>query len=213
MRKLVIVDGACGRHYCAVEETWYQTLVDYCVDRQATVTVKLEDMESNLRPQCSPMTPEMWLPMDWLMLDSFFPEHQQAKFDEEGVLEEPELQTGLQPDELEIQRHLVVSSCHLPFTLRRFLDGQVRASLAAPHLVMRVPTLIVDPIGAFGWRICLDGDLIHNWLSKNSVEEPLSALIRLGLNNGCQWLAIDADGPVLHFLPTYEDEEKTDAPN
>ena len=210
MRKLVIVDGACGRHYCAVEETWFKALLAYCEDRQATVQVKLEDMEANLVPRCSPMTPEMWLPMDWLMLDSFFPEHQQAKFDEEGQLEEPELQTGLQPDQLEIQRHLMVSSSHLPLNLRRFLDGQVRATLANPRQML-VPSLIVDPIGAFGWRVCLDGDLIHNWLSKNSVEEPLSALIRLGLNNGCQWLAIDADGPVLPFLPTYEDEEQTDA--
>lgn len=211
MRKLVIVDGACGRHYCAVEETWYQTLVDYCVDRQATVTVELEDMESNLRPQCSPMTPTLWLPMDWYVLDSYFPDHLRANLDLEN---QGPAANGLQPDELEIQRHLMVSSSHLPFTLRLFLDGQARESWkTSPHLVMRVPTLIVDPIGAFGWRVCLDGDLIHNWLSKNSVEEPLSALIRLGLNNGCQWLAIDADGPVLHFLPTYEDEEKIDAPN
>lgn len=207
MRKLVIVDGACGRHYCAVEETWFKSLLAYCEDRQATVQVELEDMEANLIPRCSPMTPELWLPMDWAALDSYFPDHLRLDLDLEN---QGPAANRLQPDQLEIQRHLMVSSSHLPLSLRRFLDGQVRATLANPRQML-VPSLIVDPIGAFGWRICLDGDLIHNWLSKNSVEEPLSALIRLGLNNGCQWLAIDADGPVLHFLPTYEDEEQTDA--
>ena len=207
MRKLVIVDGACGRHYCAVEETWFKSLLAYCEDRQATVQVELEDMEANLVPRCSPMTPEMWLPMDWAALDSYFPDHLRLDLDLEN---QGPAANRLQPDQLEIQRHLMVSSSHLPLNLRRFLDGQVRATLANPRQML-VPSLIVDPIGEFGWRVCLDGDLIHNWLSKNSVEEPLSALIRLGLNNGCQWLAIDADGPVLPFLHTYEDEEKTNA--
>jgi len=118
-----------------------------------------------------------------------------------------EAEKGLGPDPdkgLEIQRTLVVSTMHLPMAHRRWLDGQTRPTLAAPHY-RPTPTLIVDAIGDYGWRICLEATGVEQYLGKHEHDDALAVLLRFGQHHSCQWLALDRDGEEVDGLPTFED--------
>jgi hypothetical protein len=118
-----------------------------------------------------------------------------------------EAEGGLAPDPdagLEIQRTLLLSTAHLPVAHRRWLDGQTRATMAAPHH-RPAPTLIVDAIGEYGWRICLEFTAVEQYLDKHERDDALAVLLRLGQHHRCQWLALDRDGETVDGLPTFED--------
>lgn len=122
--------------------------------------------------------------------------------------------TGPDPDEgLEIQRTLVVSTKHLPQAHLDWLDGQSRCNSKLP--TQALPTacnpnyvfhhcLIVDPIGDYGWRICL-APAGNDFIISHELDDPLAMLIRFAENRDCDWLAIDRDGPIVSDLPTFED--------
>lgn len=119
------------------------------------------------------------------------------------------------PDEgLEIQRTLLVSTSHLPPLHRDWLDSQDRTSTKLPSMSLpsaRNPNkyefhvcLIVDPIGNYGWRICVT-EARTMFESQVTPEDPLLNLLRLAEAHHCDWLAIDRDGPTIPGLPTFED--------
>lgn len=105
---------------------------------------------------------------------------------------------------LEIQRTLVISTAHLPVAHRRWLDGQTRPTLAAPHY-RPTPILIVDAIGDYGWRICLEATGVEQYLGKHERDDALAVLLRYGQHHNCHWLALDRDGEEVDGLPTFED--------
>ena len=128
-----------------------------------------------------------------------------------------EAEQGLGPDPdagLEIQRTLVASTAHLPRQFREWLDAQNRCD---EHVLWEVPPLaidqspdqeplrlIVDPIGDYGWRICVTEGLDEYTKAVHS-HDPLLALLRLAQKHHCQWLALDRDGDEVDGLPTFED--------
>ena len=70
-RKLVKVEYANStkhqpRHvYVAVEAPWLDVLIERCKEGGHAATIELEDMVALGVPQCSPGTPQFWLPHDW----------------------------------------------------------------------------------------------------------------------------------------------------
>lgn len=129
-----------------------------------------------------------------------------------------EAERGLAPDPdkgLEIQRMLMVSTRHLPEEHRDWLLYQSRCLPAMPDMSLSSeldrsistpgPYLIVDPIGDYGYRVCVDSEAAAQFLDNHNMEDPLVVLIRFAQTHRCDWLAIDRDGPVVDGLATYED--------
>ena len=129
-----------------------------------------------------------------------------------------EAEKGLGPApaaELEIQRTLYLSTAHLPVVYHSWLNAQDRVN---EGVLWEVPptaladddaepsSLIVDPVGEYGWRICIT-DSVDEFSARVPADDPLLALLRFAETHHCDWLAIDRDGPIVPGLPTFEDDE------
>jgi len=117
------------------------------------------------------------------------------------------------PRKLEIQRTLVVNRAHLPPTYQEFLQDQVLHRVGQWYRAHASSQLIVDQIGCvafdtLGWRVCLaEGDGATEYLTHHKGHGALAELIHLALNNGCDWLVIDRDGPFVEGMPVFSQEE------
>lgn len=99
---------------------------------------------------------------------------------------------------LEIQKILVVSTGHLPDAERMMLDRALSARMDRGEKESDFP--VVDPVGSYGWRVCVD--------SQWPVQAQAPALyqgLELARANGCQWLQYDRDADQIEQLPTFED--------
>jgi len=129
-----------------------------------------------------------------------------------------EAEKGLGPDPdkgLEIQRTLYLSTAHLPVVYHSWLNAQDRVN---EGVLWEVPptaladddaetsSLIVDPVGEYGWRICIT-DSVDEFSARVPADDPLLALLRFAEAHNCDWLGIDRDGPIVPGLPTFEDDE------
>lgn len=204
--------------YVAVETPYIEAMMAVLNDNGWNVQLHLAGIEDTGKAQCSPATPDFWLPAEWRAFvaevqgDAPLVQFSRSQVNVGGEVMDiiPARPGALVPDELEIQKMLVVSTAHLDQHQRDFLDDQVKYRLGNSDIKRHQQAMIVDPIGWYGWRVCLDGDLIEEWLQLPAGALPeylgnLGTLIRLARNNGCQWLAVDRDGPVLPFVSTYEE--------
>ena len=97
-------------------------------------------------------------------------------------------------EELETERAFVLSTAHITEDANKYLlgNGWWRG---------RKPTLIFDSY-KYGWRIYvgeLDGPICSA-----GPHVSLHACMELARKNGCMWLKLDRDGPIVDSLPKYE---------
>lgn len=64
--------------------------------------------------------------------------------------------------------------------------------------------LVIYDKDTFGWWIHISEEGTEDL---HSVPADLVACINFALDNGCEWLCIDCDGPIEESLPIYEWEE------
>lgn len=129
-----------------------------------------------------------------------------------------EAEDGLAPDPdkgLEIQRTLMLSTAHLPDLYLRWLNAQDRVNEGVlwevPPTVIatddaQTSSLIVDPVGEYGWRVCIT-DSVDEFSARVPADDPLLALLRFAEAHNCDWLGIDRDGSIVPGLPIFEDDE------
>lgn len=107
------------------------------------------------------------------------------------------------------EKVLVLSSAHVTQDIRDWLASQVSIRLGeGPTAAQR---LIVDPIGEYGFRICVgtENDGLHNFLLDQETpdREPLRNLLRYAIRVKADWLALDRDvEPDPHF-DTFDEQD------
>lgn len=104
---------------------------------------------------------------------------------------------------MEIQKMLCLSTAHLPVSERKALDQRVRTNdnrpLDSGPIVDAIGSMNAEH-GSYGWRVHVTEDS-HEYLQ----FPVLTNLLHLAASLECDWLAIDCDGPIEGFIPTYED--------
>lgn len=97
--------------------------------------------------------------------------------------------------ELEINKELVVSICHIPEETSDWLES--------PQGLVQV-----YDIHEYGHRIFIPGDNKLAQEEADAVRElgmvELSDLMTLAKNNDCKWLVLDCDGPYVDTLPQFD---------
>lgn len=97
----------------------------------------------------------------------------------------------------EIARIMTISTSHIDKDTADLLDNCV--DMLSKGELTEVPLTVIEKTG-YGWIICVTG-------TKDMAEElpkPLADCLKYADANGCAWIAIDADGPTMDDLPTYE---------
>jgi hypothetical protein len=95
---------------------------------------------------------------------------------------------------------LVVSTALLPMREREALDHFKNIRLGIAFSNPRVLEPIVDPVGPYGWRVCVDAQ----WPDQEA-QPALYQGLALAKANGCQWIVYDCDADVIEQLTVYED--------
>ena len=97
----------------------------------------------------------------------------------------------------EIARIMTISTSHIDKDTADLLDNCV--DMLSEGELPEVPLTIIEKAG-YGW-------IIYTADTKDmtyKLPRPLANCLRYADNYGCAWLAIDADGPTMDDLPTYE---------
>lgn len=122
-----------------------------------------------------------------------------AKEAEEGLAARPGL---------EIERTLVLSTAHITEQWGNFLNDQLMHRTNQGQRADTPQLLVVDPIGKYGYRVCLttDGALT---MMRDAIGQAtsLAQVMRFARDQGCDWLALDRDGETVDGLPIYEEED------
>ena len=85
----------------------------------------------------------------------------------------------------EICKMLTISTCHITEKTSFLLDKNAD----------NVPPVYKK--GNYGWFVYV-GDIDYE------IPEDLKKCCELAINNGCDWLCLDCDGPVVDVLETFE---------
>ena len=98
---------------------------------------------------------------------------------------------------LEIDQTLVLSTAHVSPATRAALDAG-----GADDSDNTVPLTL--PWQDYGWIVWVDADWAR-LTAPTDARADLAAVLGLARDNGCQWVRLDCDGPIVAGLPTYED--------
>lgn len=92
---------------------------------------------------------------------------------------------------------MTISTSHIDKDTADLLDNCV--DMLSEGELPEVPLTVIEKAG-YGWIICVTGteDMA------DELPKPLSDCLKYADNYGCAWLTIDADGPTMDDLPTYE---------
>lgn len=100
----------------------------------------------------------------------------------------------------EIEKMLVLSTVHVPPALARVLDAAIEDRIIGGVLPFNMAMARDE-----GWLFMIperDGWFVSELLA--SLPAGLSAPFTVAMNEGCQWLLFDRDGPEEPNLPTYD---------
>lgn len=114
------------------------------------------------------------------------------KISEVSPLMIEELEEIEEKQKLEISKMLTISTKHITTEAN---EGILYAYYDNDEYVS---TLVYSKDG-YGWFIYIDEDF-----EKKTNPECLKNCMRFARENGCNWLCLDSDGPVVNGLPVYE---------
>jgi hypothetical protein len=97
----------------------------------------------------------------------------------------PEPQASSATPELEICRMLTLSTAHITEITDRYISQNLIASFASE----------------FGYIIYTSGESLNY---AQGYPEELKALLQFARDNGCDYLNLDRDGPVIPQFPAYK---------
>lgn len=89
--------------------------------------------------------------------------------------------------DLEIEKILTLSTAHIRESTAEAIDNE------------RLP-IIFFPKGEYGWFIYIG----YSIFMSDQVPPDLFACMNLARQNGCVWLCLDRDGPLIDKNPKYE---------
>jgi hypothetical protein len=93
---------------------------------------------------------------------------------------------------LEINKEIVFSTCHITRADDLLLDG----------LSKRDDNCIDSH--EYGYRLLVSKSTIDNGLDFEGLSPFVCFLVGIALLNGCKWLLLDSDGPIIEALPVHE---------
>jgi len=96
------------------------------------------------------------------------------------------------PVPLPIVKMMDLSTAHITKETDAYLQEQALADVG--------PESIVYAKGRWGY-------IVHIGEDTASLPDDLASLIKLCQSEGCSWLVLDADGPIVDDLPTWDWEE------
>lgn len=96
----------------------------------------------------------------------------------------------------EINRELVLSTAHIPYSDAQAFDG------AAKDKQLKMQLWWMDNID-FGYRILVNEDIVAEIITCG-LSAALLDLVKLARKLKCKWLVLDADGGIHSNLPEFE---------
>lgn len=196
-RKLVKVEYANSpkhqprRVYVAVEAPWLDVLRDRCKESGHAATVELEDMVALGVPQCSPGTPQFWLPHDWNAFATWIKSS--------GLrTEEQAKQQSWSDAWVEIQSTLVLSTSHLQHGVMERMSMWVDSAYVCEAHPITQKT-------ANGYRVYCGESEGEGPYRAAEGRNSLIAAIEAARHYGCLWVEFDPDGNVVEFLDNFSE--------
>lgn len=117
-----------------------------------------------------------------------------------GICEAELAATAIEP-QLETPRMLMLSTGHLTLDTAQRINADQRRVCQEPR-DEDLPLLFRK--GDDGWFIPIIGDVAETLEDRPGCPADLIAIRKLAEANGCTWIMLDRDGPVVDALPSYD---------